>query len=70
MFQMNGTTYDNVICDPWFGIAPHENMLPKGFKKRPMVLAFLRKPYPIYTQEKFEEYVKDHFLLKTLHLLA
>ena len=45
-------------------------MLPKGFKKRPMVVAFVRKPYPIHTPEKFEDYVHDNFLIKTLHLLA
>ena len=70
MFQLNGTIYDQVICDPWLGTSPHELMLPKGFKKRPMVVGFMKKPYPIHTPEKFMDYVHDNHLLKTLHLLA
>ena len=70
MFPMNATVYDRVICDPWFGVSPHEKMLPKGFTKRPMVLAFVRKPYPLHYNEIFEEYAQDNFLIKTMHLLA
>lgn len=67
---MNSTVYDRVVCDPWWGNSPHENLLPKGFKKRPMILSFVREPYPFYTENKFEEYLRDNFLMKTLHLLA
>ena len=70
MFQMNGTMYDQVVCDPWFGVSPHEKTLPKGFKKRPMVLAFVKKPHPMHTEERFTEYARENFLMKTLHLLA
>ena len=70
MFQMTGAIYDQVVCDPWLGASPHEKTLPKGFKKRPMVLAFVRKPSPIHTPERFEEYARENFLMKTLHLLA
>ena len=70
MFQMNSTVYDQVICDPWWGNSPHENLLPKEFKKRPMVLSFVRKQDPLHTADMFEEYVRDNFLMKTLHLLA
>ena len=36
----------------------------------PMVLAFLKKPYPLHYNEIFEEYARDNFLIKTMHLLA
>ena len=67
---MNSTMYDRVICNPWLGVSPHENTLPNGYHKIPMVLAFVKKPYPLHYNEIFEEYVRDNFLIKTLHLLA
>lgn len=48
LFHMNGTIYDQVICDVWFGDSPHAKTLPKGFEKRPMLLAFVKKPYPLF----------------------
>ena len=35
-----------------------------------MVAAFVKKPYPIHTPERFEEFVYDNHLIKTMHLLA
>ena len=70
LFPMNATVYDKVICDQWFGVSPHEKALPKGFEKRPMVLAFVKKPYPLFYQEIFDDYARDNFLIKTMHLLA
>jgi hypothetical protein len=67
LFQMTGELYDRIVCDPWIKFPPAESSFPKGVQKLPLVLAFLRKPVAGMPEAT---YLKDQFLLKTLHLLA
>ena len=70
LWNVNGTIYDAVIADPWFGKKPRDETI-FGRKHVPvsMLLAFVREPENIDDINLFESY-EDTMLLKNLHALA
>lgn len=65
---MTGKLYDRIVCDPWAKFSPVESTYPKGAEKLPIVLVFLRKPKA--GKDADNKFIKDEYLLKTMHLLA
>lgn len=41
---MNGTIFDSIIADPYFGFVPIGKMLPEDYVDMTFVLAFVKEP--------------------------
>ena len=68
LIRLNGTMYDKLIADPYFGFAPLGKMLPEGFVDMSFVLALVKEPESY--DAPLEEHFMDTMLLKNLHALA
>lgn len=44
LIRLNGTLYDSLIADPWFGSPIHDVHKLTPEKKAPFVIAFVREP--------------------------